>query len=237
MEVTPIGAAERVVPTCPEGAEWDGEACVAKRVVTETECPSGSSWDGNACVIAEVQCPAGTELRDDDCVRVVEAAPAATPPPKQGKSTQSLLSEKFRARSREKSDIVDEIRSREPAFERMEKDHRLRPKAILGLAHRYVELAVRAERDATEAYYADGRDRATKTASLAHRMARKYYKMLVSEYPGVCIDGACVDEFLYEIAREYEASGDRAAAKKYYAKVDPSSSLGSLAASALARLH
>ena len=57
--------------SCPEDTEWDGSACVRKRVVTNTECPEGSSYNGSKCVRSKVDCPPGTTLNGDRCVATV----------------------------------------------------------------------------------------------------------------------------------------------------------------------
>ena len=46
LEVVPIGAAPRLLPTCPDGTQWNGSACLANKLVTEVDCPAGATWSG-----------------------------------------------------------------------------------------------------------------------------------------------------------------------------------------------
>jgi hypothetical protein len=56
-------------PKCPEGTEWNGDACHAARVVmTTVECPLDSIWNGTACV-GVVTCPPGTDKQVDGSCR------------------------------------------------------------------------------------------------------------------------------------------------------------------------
>jgi hypothetical protein len=53
---------------CPEGTELEGENCVRREVVTQTEvrCPSGSHWDGSNCVALAPDAHPVTPLYADD---------------------------------------------------------------------------------------------------------------------------------------------------------------------------
>ena len=88
IEVVQLGNAAKVAPTCPEGAQWDGGQCVAKRVVTQVECPGGTTWNGSKCAAAtDTSCPGGMHFEAGrGCVADVAAPPLATtaeskPPP------------------------------------------------------------------------------------------------------------------------------------------------------------
>ncbi len=63
LEVVPIGAAPPLVPTCPDGTQWNGSVCLAHKMVTEVDCPAGATWNGSACVstqvVTAVDCPPG----------------------------------------------------------------------------------------------------------------------------------------------------------------------------------
>lgn len=50
VETVRLGAPQVRTVTCPEDSAWNGEACVATKIITEAVCPAGASWDGEACV-------------------------------------------------------------------------------------------------------------------------------------------------------------------------------------------
>jgi formylglycine-generating enzyme required for sulfatase activity len=76
LEVVPLGAPRPIVPSCPDGATWNGSACLATRHVTEVACPEGTSWDGAACtttrVVTRVECPAGAWWSGTACAAKVQ---------------------------------------------------------------------------------------------------------------------------------------------------------------------
>ncbi len=80
IEVVPLGQPRAVLPACPAGAQWNGSACLARKLVTAVVCPDGSTWNGTACVatsvVTDVQCPAGAWWNGTECLAKVVCPPA-----------------------------------------------------------------------------------------------------------------------------------------------------------------
>ena len=75
LEVVPIGAPRPLLPSCPDGTQWNGSACLATRLVTAVQCPDGSTWSGSACVatrvVTQVDCPSGAWWNGKACAAQV----------------------------------------------------------------------------------------------------------------------------------------------------------------------